>query len=440
MFLYPYLFAASLTFGMATAQQASSFNLEPQLAEKYGCGSDCQVVLSQANAMDLQSFGPTFDFDFYATAPTFACSKPGAMLKVEAVYDLDVALPANASVYRIQYTSEDLDGSKVPATGYIILPDVSGPANLVAFAHGTAGVFRGCAPSNSPNLYRGAETWTDLVSAGYAIVATDYVGLGNNHTEHKYVSHAAHANDIIYAVKAARKRFPGRVSKEWVALGHSQGGGAVWKLSEHKLLQGEDSGYLGGVALAPAALKLYNTIRETVDYMRNSSNPDQDAAMLGSAAQLVIGIQNVFPDYDPYWLADGLRQRTEMSHIGQYCVTAMSSLGVGLKLSEILTTFDVSRDTELQEFQNINAPGQRTASTPLFVAHGLADMIAPVTGTLDTFQDSCGQNVGNPVKLKLYPGLDHDTVIAAAAEEWMEFIKLRFAHAPFGKGCSQSMA
>ncbi|KAL2207298.1 alpha/beta-hydrolase, partial [Sarocladium strictum] len=407
--------------------QASNFDLEPEVAEKYGCGPDCQTALSQANVFDLQTFGPEFDFDFYATSRSFNCSKLGDMLKVEPHQDVDVALPDGSSVYRIQYTSEDLDGSKVPATGFIVFPNSSEQANLIAFAHGTAGVFRGCAPSNSDDLYRGTESWANLVSAGYAVVATDYAGLGNNYTAHKYVSHAAHANDLFFAVKAAQRRFPKRVSKDWVSLGHSQGGGAVWKLSEHRLVQNPKSGYLGGVALAPAALKLYNTIQEVIDYVSNSPNPDQDAAMLGSASQLVIGVQNVFPDYDPYWLADGLRQRTEMSHLGQYCVAAMSSLGVGLKLDEILSTFDVTRDTELQDFQKINAPGQSSANKPLFVAHGLADMIAPVTGTLDTFQDSCGQSVGNLVKLKLYPGLDHDTVVAAAAEEYLEFIEERFA-------------
>jgi hypothetical protein len=118
----------------------------------------------------------------------------------------------------------------------------------------------------------------------------------------------------------------------------------------------------------------------------------------------------------------------------------MSSLGVGLKLDQILDSFDVTRDTQLEDFQKINAPGQSRASKPLFVAHGLADMIAPVTGTLDTFHDSCGQSGGNPVKLKLYPGLDHDTVIAAAAEEYLDFIKQRFAGVDFDKSCSQSVA
>lgn len=430
--------AASLSVSFANAEQASSFNVPADVAETYSCGPGCQAALIQANAVDLQLFGTGFDFDFYDTALNFSCSRPGDILKVQHLESSLIDITPDVSVYKIQYTSRDIHGAKVPATGVIILPDEKSedPFNLIAFAHGTSGVFRGCAPSTSPNLYRGSESWSALIREGYAIVATDYAGLGNNYTTHKYVSHSAHANDLVYAVKAAQQAFPTNVSQDWVAVGHSQGGGAVWKLSEHKAVQKPSTGYLGGVSIAPAATKLHSTIKGGLDLL-SSSNNTNDASMLAGMGQLIIAIKNVFPRYDPSWVGEKMKKRIELSYVGQYCVNAMSSLGAGLSVRDTLNSFDVSTDSQLKAFQDLNAPGQHSASRPLLIVHGIADMIAPVPGTMETFQDACMRL--NPVHLSLYPGFDHDSIIAGASTEYLTFIRQRFAKGDFRNGCSQSI-
>jgi hypothetical protein len=72
----------------------------------------------------------------------------------------------------------------------------------VAWAHGTSGVFRGCAPSVMPSLYE-YGSWSYLIERGFAVVATDYAGLGNDEIGHPYVSLSSHANDVFYSVAAA---------------------------------------------------------------------------------------------------------------------------------------------------------------------------------------------------------------------------------------------
>ncbi|EXK78946.1 hypothetical protein FOQG_16395 [Fusarium oxysporum f. sp. raphani 54005] len=107
----------------------------------------CQQVLAIANAADFETLGTAFDFDFYATADNFSTSKPGDLLKLAAIDSSHLDVPAGMTSFRFQYTSRDLDESPVPSTGFIAFPFAKltqgRKFSLVAYAHGTIGVFRG---------------------------------------------------------------------------------------------------------------------------------------------------------------------------------------------------------------------------------------------------------------------------------------------------------
>ncbi|KAJ5182224.1 hypothetical protein N7449_012371 [Penicillium cf. viridicatum] len=115
-------------------------------------------------------------------------------------------------------------------TGFIAFPYASRSNGRVyptiAHGHGTSSVFRGCAPSAMPSFYE-YGSWAFLVSRGYAAIATDYAGLGNNYTAHQYQVSPAQAHNLYYSVAAARKLFGHALTAEWMSVGHSQGGGAA---------------------------------------------------------------------------------------------------------------------------------------------------------------------------------------------------------------------
>ncbi|KAB8076224.1 hypothetical protein BDV29DRAFT_154851 [Aspergillus leporis] len=149
------------------------------------CGPACQANLQHTNAANLKTFG---------ASPKRNNSQ----------------ISGGASVYKFQYTSQDANGSPVPATGFTTLPFVrrhKDPFKLVAFAHGTTGVFRGCAPSTASYLYD-YNIWTPLLSVGYAVVATNYVGLRNGMSKHKYIASAANTIVVYWSIAAALKAFP----------------------------------------------------------------------------------------------------------------------------------------------------------------------------------------------------------------------------------------
>lgn len=74
---------------------------------------------------------------------------------------------------------------------------------VIAWAHGTSGVARICAPSMMKDVYYGTEGLFPMVQVGFAVVAVDYAGLGTE-VPHEYTTLAAQANDVINGVAAAR--------------------------------------------------------------------------------------------------------------------------------------------------------------------------------------------------------------------------------------------
>ncbi|KAB8223483.1 Alpha/Beta hydrolase protein [Aspergillus novoparasiticus] len=426
------MFALSILLGLAVpsltaANAAANFNISTATLEAYGCDTTCQTVFDYAQAEDRTLFGTDFEFNFYATASNFSRSQPGDLLKFEAIDPDGLDVINGMSAYRFQYTSRDLDGSLVPATGFIGLPytsfrkDKKYPA--IAYAHGTIGVFAGCPPSTTPTLYD-YTSWSILIEKGYAIIAPDYAGLGNNYTEHKYLSFPAHANDLYYGMVAARKAFPGLFTDGWMGVGHSQGGGSVWKLSESKLLQTGAAGkYLGTVALAPAS-KIYDMTLLGVESLSQTSNY-ASYDILYETLWLPFAIERVFPGMSRAPFAETLQNRTKIASMAQACNYGIMSLAYGLKPLDLFTPA-IKNNTDFQEWQDMVAPANGdNAGEPMMIIQGLNDTAVLPQITVSSFKDAC--RYGNEAHLRLYPGMDHSDVLTASSPEWLAFIDGRFA-------------
>jgi pimeloyl-ACP methyl ester carboxylesterase len=416
--------------------QASNFNISADEALNYGCGEICQEVLASTNAGDLQTMGTAFDFDFYATAKNFsASSAAGDLLKLAPINSTQLTVPDGMSTFRFQYVSKDVHGKSVPVTGFIAFPFLkpdSGKYPLVAYAHGTIGVFPGCGPSSSPTLFN-YDSWGPLIFRGYAIVATDYAGLGNNHTTHKYCSYVDHANDLYYSVQAARKAFPGVFTKDWMSIGHSQGAGAVWKLSENPLVQSSSSGYLGTVAVSPGP-KLYDTAVAVYDQILPRADYHQ-YVLIAEQGHLIYGIMQAFPNYTASWRGEELGKRMELANLGQMCTLAFMGLSFDLQRDQLyLPGSSVEDDETLKEFQRIHAPAQGDrASRPMLVIHGVNDTSLLIEKTEEAVRDAV--SAGNEIEFLRYPGLDHSATLTASSPVWLKYIDETFART---RECSNS--
>src|SRR3954452_5446830 len=123
------------------------------------------------------------------------------------------------------YTSTGIAGKTVGVSGDVAVPNGKAPKGgwpVITWAHGTVGIADSCAPSkvgtqanyDSPLLNK----W---LKAGYAVVRTDYEGLGTP-GPHPYLIGDSEGRSTLDMVKAARK-LNKDIGKELVIAGHSQG-------------------------------------------------------------------------------------------------------------------------------------------------------------------------------------------------------------------------
>lgn len=114
---------------------------------------------------------------FYDT-PAVPPGEPGVLLRSES-FKRDV--PAGAIGWRILYTTTTANGAPATASAIVLRPrQVAGPAPVIAWAHGTTGWARHCAPTLLTHPFEAGAmpALEQVVNRGWAVVATDYTGLG----------------------------------------------------------------------------------------------------------------------------------------------------------------------------------------------------------------------------------------------------------------------
>lgn len=189
------------------------------------------AVLSMTSTPAVAATSSDAD-DFYAPPATLPGDN-GAIIRHEpSRFFLDPlkVLAAPADVERIMYRSTDTHGQPVAVTGTVLTPTTpwrDGERPIIAYAPGTQGLGDHCAPSKA--LATGMEYEgpfiAGLLARGYAVVVTDYEGLGTPGV-HTYVNRRSEGHAVLDSIRAAQQ-LPGLPDDGPVAIaGYSQGGGA----------------------------------------------------------------------------------------------------------------------------------------------------------------------------------------------------------------------
>jgi len=131
------------------------------------------------------------------------------------------------TLYRIAYRTYREDGVAGVSTARVYLPHLprSLPLPVVAVAHPTEGLAPSCTTSQvATSLEDEALPWAAL---GFAVIATDYAGLGNGGVQ-GYLGNHDQAHSMLDSARALRALLPAGILDDRVLLvGYSQGGGAV---------------------------------------------------------------------------------------------------------------------------------------------------------------------------------------------------------------------
>ena len=355
---------------------------------------------------------------FYDAPSPLPPGKPGDLIRSEpADY---YALPRGASAVRILYHSQNATGDDVATSGVVLIPRGAPPETgwpVIAWAHGTAGVARICGPSTMKDVYYGDEGLFPMVEAGFAVVATDYAGLGTA-APHQYVSKPAQVHDVINSIPAARAAVP-RLGRKWVVDGHSQGGMAAWGVAEAEA-QIKDPDYLGAVSVSGAA-----DLHTILEHMGGSA----DAGFY--LRFMAYGIHARFPAFKPASMLTkaALAKYDDVTTKGCWYYAYAAALAD--KGNQLKPGWD--KDPSVRQFLAENALGEHPIFGPLLVITGDGDKTMPVDSVRATVAKAC--KAGIAVDFKVYPGLDLDPTMTNTTPDQLRWIKDRFAGKPASPNC-----
>jgi len=340
---------------------------------------------------------------FYDTPHPLPAGKPGDLIRSEEFEQYE--LPLSVDAVRILYHSRSATGDEVAASGVVLTPSGKTPPAggwpIIAWAHGAAGVARSCAPSLTRNLGHGPFL-SMYVNLGYAVVATDYAGLGTDF-RNAFLDGPSNAADLIASIPAARAAVP-QLGTRWIVMGEAEGSLAAVAVAE-KENEIRDPGYMGSIAISGLV-----DVREIYGYAA-------DPSML---AALAYGIKTVYP---PFHLSDMLTEKgLALYHdVEQTC--GDSGKTGGLSSAETVKPGWQDNGFVRQYFAR-NNPGQARSYGSMMVVSGDADPAIPPAMTSQAIARMCKQ--GDSVQWQRYP-LDSGEVIGASARDQIAWIAARFA-------------
>ena len=226
---------------------------------------------------------------------------------------------------------------------------------------------------------------------GYVVAAPDYVGLGvakDAHGKplvHPYLANPSHANDLFYAVEAAQAAFP-CLSKKFVIMGHSPGGGVAWGAAVPQAKTHGD-GYLGAVVGSPVTI--FIGLAET------TKSSDLIAFIARALSGLVPGFK-----LGEFLTLSGIRRLTLMGAI-QGCLSTSTDLFAGAGL--VQSNWSTSRYA--QAYDKFPNPAGKPVAAPVFVLQSQNESAVPFSVTAQAVHETCTQYPESQLQYATFAGV-----------------------------------
>ena len=356
-------------------------------------------------------------------------AQPGVMLRTEPMPS-QAEIPAASTADRILYTSTDARwrSGVVPVSGTLYLPKGQAPQGgwpLVAWAHGTLGVADRCAPSWALHRPRDATYINAWLENGFAVVATDFQGLGGP-GPHPYLIWEAEGRSVLDSVRAALAAHGKTVANDVIITGQSQGSGSALGASRIAASYAPD-------------IRLRATIATGV-VSSFPAGPYQPAAVTagrGSPAyfQILRLLGGAIPDGGPS--VDSL-----ISEKGKPLLQAARE-GCNDEMRQVAQRDGVDATNAFnQDYSKVGAlmtegPDMSLVRmpAPLFLGTGLADRTIPPRRQYAAAAALCA--AGNPLVWKAYPGITHNGIVNAAFRDELAFVKNVLAGTANESNCQQ---
>lgn len=331
-----------------------------------------------------------------------------------------LAVGGAGSAYRILYSTVDQHDSPAVSTAVVFLPHGQPPQSgwpVIAWAHGTVGLGDDCTPSALPRGDRDNTYLSYWLDQGYAIVGTDYVGLGTPGLM-SYLNSVSTAHAVVESVIAVHQMgLP--LSPRWAIVGQSQGGGAAVNSARWatEYTRGTGLDYRGVVATGTPA---------NIESVVKLGGPDLALPVqLGPAANsytayILAGFREARPDIDVNSvLTPAGRAAVDMAET--VCKPELdrelAAMTPAQFFSAPLATLPGVADA-LSTYMGTPTTGY---DRPIFLGAGLLDRDVPARSSLVLYDQLVANN--QDVELKIYPEEDHSGTVLASLPDSTPFLR-----------------
>lgn len=341
---------------------------------------------------------------------------PGDVVRAEAL-PAALWLPGTADARRLTYTSTSATGKPVVVSGTVFVPAGTAPAHgwpVVSWTHGTLGVADKCANSTAGRSQRDIDYLSHWLGAGYAVVASDYEGLGTP-GEHPYLNGTSEAHGAIDMVRAARKLVPS-LSRRWIAVGQSQGAQAALFVGSIEHRYAPELDYRGTIATAPPSKYPQLVAAYKPFGPGGAANP--------FTVYVLAGLDASYRNFDParYLTPYGQEVFAKVKTTDCFIDTAIALAG---RPADDVYAVDAAEQTHLLRLLDRDAEIPITRyREPVFVAQGTTDTVVYPPATTTTVNQL--QQAGTEVTYTIYPNTDHNGVVPAATQSALLWAAARF--------------
>ncbi len=379
-------------------------------------GSTSTPAPAGSTAVDLEPADAPDGEAFYE-APDALGTKHGALIW-DRPGDGGTVL-ADATNTDLLYTQRGIGGELVGTSGFVAVPAGTAPEGgwpVVAWAHGTTGLADICAPTRDEEpgaVYVPRDKLlASWIKAGYAVVGTDYEGLGTP-GDHPYLDGKSQGRAVLDAVTAARE-LDQTLSDAVVVAGHSQGAHAALWASAIAPTYSRDLDVVGTVAIAPPS-----HLSAQVGLLDTQTSSSATATV----ASILRGAEIIDPTIDGQGLltAKGAALYPDLDTTCLRDLAGPDSFG-GLPLNKL--TKKKADLTALTAILDANDPGTTVNKGSILLAQGTAD-----TTVISLFTDLLADELkvnGADVDYETYRNATHGSVLKKAKKDVSAYLAKAF--------------
>lgn len=352
---------------------------------------------------------------------------------------------------RIMYRTNDARGNPIAVTGTYFEPHNPwphpGPRPLIVYGPGTQGQGDQCAPSRQFNQGIHWRPYLDvavnyeemfvatMVARGFAIVMTDYEGLGTPGL-HTYANRASQGHAMLDAGRAAL-RLPDTSLKPdgpvafW---GYSQGGGAAASAAEMAQEYAPELDIVGSYAGAPPA-----DLKALFPFIDGS-------ALVGAVGYALNGIIAAYPEHEAAIRATLTPRGADLlEKVKDQCVAETLSKFMFRHLQPYFNE-DIFAVVEREPFASLfdeQKLGSAKPNAPVLINANRFDPLVPWAAAMQMGRDWCAQGADVEARTNEAPPflnkamINHGLPMLVDGEPAMQWIADRFLGVPTAPNCGR---